>query len=60
MYDTIDPETGKQVIMYMSNPMTVSVQTNVTFNVINPIYDSKNSHKRTNKRKSKRTNKRKR
>lgn len=53
MYVTIDPETGKQVIMYeigMSGSFP-SIDTKIFLKKDSPIFNSKNSHKRTNKRK---------
>ena len=52
MYETIDLK-GKRVIIY-ENCEYNQVKLKATDNLINasgPIYDSKNSHKRTNKRK---------
>lgn len=49
MYKTIDPKTGNEVIVYESGIGSFPV--NVKFiKKDSPIFDSKNSHKRTNKR----------
>lgn len=50
MYKTIDPKTGNEVIVYESG-MGSFPTINVKFiKKDSPIFDSKNSHKRTNKR----------
>lgn len=52
MYSTIDPETGKEVIMYEigMNGSFPTVNVKQFIKKDSPIFDSKNSHKRTNKR----------
>lgn len=51
MYSTIDPKTGNEVIIYelgMGAFPTVNVKQFIKKD--SPIFNSKNSHKRTNKR----------
>lgn len=52
MYSTIDPETGNEVIMYElgMNGSFPTVKVNQFMNKCSPIFNSKNSHKRTNKK----------
>lgn len=53
MYETID-EKGQKVFVFEMPPINrTSVKVENYINTIGPIYNSKNSHKKTNKRKRK-------